>query len=156
MDLIALEEIRRLKHRYLRSVDQKSWDELESSLTEDAVADYGTRTMGKPLVLTGRAEIMQFMRDNLGGEEILTFHFCGQPEIDIDGDEANGTWAFEDTVIIKESRLVIKGAAYYVEQYVRSPEHGWRIKHITYNRVYEVMMSMDDLPSLKFLAGGTS
>ncbi|RSM85980.1 nuclear transport factor 2 family protein [Kibdelosporangium aridum] len=152
-DLHVIEEIRRLKYRYLRGVDQKRWDLLEQALTEDAVADYGTKAMGEPLVLTGRAAILDFMRQNLGGDKIITFHFAGQPEIDVDGDSATGTWAFEDTVIIKEHRLVIKGAAYYEEEYVRSPEHGWRIKHIGYNRLYEAMVSWDDLPSLKFLAG---
>jgi hypothetical protein len=152
-DLHVIEEIRRLKYRYLRGVDQKRWDLLENALTEDAVADYGTKTMGEPLVLTGRAAILDFMRQNLGGDKIITFHFAGQPEIDVDGDSATGTWAFEDTVIVKEHRLLIKGAAYYEEEYVRSPDAGWRIKHIAYNRLYEVMVSMDDLPSMKFLAG---
>jgi hypothetical protein len=152
MDLQALEEIRQLKHRYLRSVDQKRWDILENALTEDAVADYGTRTMGEPLVLTGRAEILDFMRQNLGGDGIITFHFCGQPEIEVDGDTATGIWAFHDTVIVKEQRLVIRGAAYYEEKYVRTGE-GWRISYLTYTRVYETMESMDDTPSLKFLAG---
>jgi hypothetical protein len=152
MDLQALEEIRQLKHRYLRAVDQKRWDVLEAALAEDAVADYGTRTLGKPLLLTGRAEILAFMRENLGGDGIITFHFCGQPEIDIDGDTATGIWAFQDTVILKERRVVIKGAAYYEEKYVRLPE-GWRISYLTYNRIYETMESLDDTPSLKFLAG---
>lgn len=154
MDLHAIEEIRQLKHRYLRAVDQKRWDILEGVLAEDAVADYGTRAMGKPLVLTGRAEILHFMRQNLGGDGIVTFHFCGQPEIGVDGDTATGTWAFEDTVIVKASRVVIKGAAYYEERYVRSPGQGWRIRRIGYTRIYEQMVSMDDTPSLRFLSGG--
>jgi hypothetical protein len=154
MDLEAIEDIRRIKHRYLRAVDQKRWDLLESVLAEDAVADYGTRAMGKPLVLTGRAEIVGFMRQNLGGDGIVTFHFCGQPEIDVDGDTATGTWAFEDTVIVKASRVVIKGAAYYEEQYVREPGAGWQIRRIGYTRIYEQVVSMDDTPSLKFLSGG--
>ena len=153
MDIVAIEEIKRLKYRYLRAVDQKRWDLLEAALTEDAVADYGTRAMGEPLVLTGRAAILEFLRRNLGGDRIRTFHFCGQPEIDVDGDEATGTWAFEDTVIVKDRRLVIKGAAYYEECYVRTPKAGWRIRHIAYNRIYEVSLSTDDLPSLRFLVG---
>jgi hypothetical protein len=47
---------------------------------------------------------------------------------------------------------VIRGAAYYEEKYVRLPE-GWRIAYLTYTRIYETMESMDDTPSLKFLAG---
>jgi len=54
MDFVALEEIRQLKYRYLRSVDEKRWDELADTLTPDATADYGTPTYGKPLSLVGR------------------------------------------------------------------------------------------------------
>ncbi len=68
MDLVALESIRRLKHRYLRCVDLKLWDELGDTFTEDATADYGTPVYGSPLKFNGRAEIVAFMRDKLGGE----------------------------------------------------------------------------------------
>jgi SnoaL-like protein len=148
-DLLAIEDIRRVKHRYLRAVDQKNWTELESVLTPDAVANYGTPAMGKPLVLEGRDVILKFMRDNLGGPDIVTFHFCGQPEIDVEGDEAAGTWAFEDTVIVQSARLVIKGAAYYEEKYVRTADAGWQISRIRYVRIYEMTHSLDDLPSLR-------
>ena len=36
MDLAALEEIRRLKYRYLRCVDLKLWDEIGEVFTADA------------------------------------------------------------------------------------------------------------------------
>jgi hypothetical protein len=149
MDLIALEEIRRLKYRYLRAVDQKRWDLLESTLTPDAVTEYGTKTMGKPLLLNGRAEILAFMRQNLDGPGIVTFHFGGQPEIEIDGDTATGTWAFEDTIIVREHRLLIKGAAHYEDNYVRTPDNGWQISRVAYVRAFEMTHSLDDLPSLR-------
>src|SRR5262245_45726792 len=106
MDLVGIEEIKRLKHRYLRSVDTKDWDGLADVLTEDATADYGTPTYGSPLKLAGRDAIVGFMRKNLG-PGLITTHFASQPEIDIDGDEATGIWAFEDTVIATEHRVVI-------------------------------------------------
>jgi hypothetical protein len=149
MDLVALEEIRRLKYRYLRSVDQKRWDDLESTLTPDAVADYGTPAEGRPEPLVGRATIMKFLRDGLSDPGVVTFHSAGQPEIDIDGDTATGIWAFEDTVIYTEQRLVVKGAAYYEDRYVRTTEAGWRISHVGYVRTYEMVLSLDDLPSLR-------
>jgi hypothetical protein len=150
--MVEVEQIRRLKYRYLRAVDQKRWGELAGALTEDAVANYGTPSMGKPLVLTGRDAIVGFMRENLG-PEIITFHFCGQPEIDVDGDTATGTWAFEDTVIVTKHRLVIKGAAYYEETYLRDPDAGWQISTIGYVRTYEMTHSLDDLPSLRLTHG---
>ena len=36
-----IEEIERLKYRYLRALDTKHWDEFADTLTEDVVGDYG-------------------------------------------------------------------------------------------------------------------
>lgn len=85
------------------------------------------------------------------GQGIITVHFCGQPEIDIDGDEATGTWCFEDTVIAPEHRVMIKGSAYYEDRY-RREDGKWRISHVGYVRTYELMLSFDDLPSFQLIA----
>ena len=151
MDLAALEEIRRLKYRYLRCVDLKLWDEMADVFTPDATVDYGTRALGQPVRLAGRDEIVAFLRDRLG-PDIITVHFASQPEIDVDGDEASGTWSFEDTVIATEYRVLIKGAAFYQDRYALGGDGRWRISHTGYVRTYEVMMSLDDAPSLKFTA----
>jgi hypothetical protein len=153
MDLAALEEIRQVKYRYLRCVDQKRWAELAETFTPDATASYGTPALGgKPIDLAGRDEILAFLRKRLG-PEIITVHFASQPEIAIDGDTAAGTWCFEDTVIATEYRVVIKGAAFYEDRYARGQEDGkWRIAHTGYVRTYEAMMSLDDLPSFQLTA----
>jgi hypothetical protein len=151
MDLAALEEIRRLKYRYLRCVDLKLWDEIGEVFTADATVDYGTRALGEPIQLRGREEIVAFLRKSLG-PGIITVHFASQPEIDVDGATASGTWSFEDTVIATEYRVVIKGAAFYEDRYARGGDGRWQISHTGYVRTYEVMMSLDDVPSLKFTA----
>ena len=91
MDLVTLEEIRQLKYRYLRCVDQKLWDEMADVFTADATVDYGTRVYGQPLTLTSRDEIIAFFRAKLG-PDVITVHAAGQPEITVDGDTATGTW----------------------------------------------------------------
>ena len=149
--LTALEDIRRLKHRYLRCVDLKLWDDLAGTFTADATATYGTPAMGQPLNLSGRDEIVGFMRKNLG-PDIITEHFAAQPEIDIDGDTATGTWCFEDTVIATAYRFVIKGSAFYEDRYERGPDGRWRIAHTGYTRTYEMTLSLDDLPSFRLTA----
>ena len=153
MDLAALEEIRRVKYRYLRCVDLKLWDEIGEVFTADATVDYGTRALGEPIQLRGREEIVAFLRKSLG-PGIITVHFASQPEIDVggDGDTATGTWSFEDTVIATEFGVLIKGAAFYEDRYARGEDRRWRISHTGYVRTYEVMMSLDDVPSLKFTA----
>ena len=148
MDLATLEEIRQLKYRYLRCVDQKLWDEMADVFTPDATVDYGTRVYGKPLKLAGRDEIVAFFRANLG-PGIITVHAAGQPEISVDGATATGSWRFEDTVIATEHRTVIIGAAFYQDRYERGADGKWRIAHTGYTRTYEATMSLDDLPSFK-------
>jgi hypothetical protein len=83
---------------------------------------------------------------------MITVHSAGQPEITIDGDEAAGTWSFEDTVIAAAHRVVIKGAAFYQDRYRRGEDGCWRIAHTGYVRTYEAMLSLDDLPSFRFTA----
>jgi hypothetical protein len=151
MDLAALEEIRRVKYRYLRCVDLKLWDEIAEVFTSDATADYGTPALGEPVRLTGRDEIVAFLRDKLG-PGIITVHFASQPEIDVEGSTASGTWSFEDTVIATEYGVVIKGAAFYEDRYERGEDGRWRISHTGYVRTYEMMLSLADLPSLKITA----
>ncbi len=152
MDLVAIEQIRRLKHRHLRCIDLKRWDDLADTFTPDATADYGTLLYrGRPLKLTGRDEIIAFLRKSLG-PDIITTHFASQPEIDVDGAAATGTWCFEDTVIATAYRLVIKGAAFYEDSYVRGEDGEWRIAHTGYERTYEATLSLDDLPSFRLTA----
>jgi hypothetical protein len=151
MDLVALEEIRRVKHRYLRCVDLKLWDEVEDTFAPEATASYGTPAYGEPIALTGRDATTSFLREKLGGN-IITTHFAVQPEIDIDGDTATGTWPFEDTVIATGHQIVIKGAAVYEDRYRRCEDGRWRITHTGYTRTYEFTLPLKDLPSLRFTA----
>jgi hypothetical protein len=151
MDLVTLEEIRQVKYRYLRCVDLKLWDELLDVFTPDATADYGTHAYGRPLKITGRDEIVGFLRARLG-PDVITVHSAGQPEITVDGDKASGTWSFEDTVIATEHRIVVKGAAFYQDRYSRGADGQWRIAHTGYVRTYEAMLSLEDLPSFRLIA----
>jgi hypothetical protein len=148
MDLIALEEIRQVKYRYLRCVDLKLWDDLADTFAEDATAEYGTPALGEPISLAGRDKIVAFLREKLG-PDIITTHFASQPEITVDGDTASGTWSFEDTVIATEYRVMLTGAAFYEDRYVRGQDGRWRIAHTGYVRTYEAMLSLDDLPSFR-------
>ncbi|MEU8347438.1 nuclear transport factor 2 family protein [Spirillospora sp. NPDC048832] len=148
MDLVALEEIRRLKYRYLRCVDLKLWDEFADVFTTDAVAEYDTPVLNKTLRLEGRDAIVQYMRENLDDGKIST-HTAGCPEIELDGDRATGIWSLDDTIIIPEHRLLIRGAAFYYDTY-RREDGRWLVEKTGHRRTYEYMVSLDDAPSLKF------
>lgn len=132
-ELADLEDIKRLKHRYLRLLDLKRWDELADCLAADATADYGHADTTHE----GRGAILTFLRDALGTAAIITSHRAGQPEIDLTGpDTATGTWALRDVVIATEHDVTIRGASFYHDRYARTPD-GWRIAHTGYERLYE-------------------
>jgi SnoaL-like domain len=149
--LHEIEEIRQVKHRYLRYVDLKLWDEIGDTLTEDAMLDTGTSAFGKLSAITGRAEIVAFFRARLG-PGMLTGHTATQPEITVDGDIATGIWSHMETVLATRHRIATASTGYCEERYERGADARWRIARTSYVRTYEVMASLDDLPSFKIIA----
>ena len=151
MDLIAVEEIKRLKHRYFRSLDLKDWTTFGDCLTEDVRARYGTVAMPEPVHYDSRDGVVGFMTANLGAN-VVTVHIANHPEIDVDGETATGSWAFEDTVIATDHNIMIRGAGYYRDEYRRDTDGAWRIAATSYERIYEAMTSLADTPSFTLLA----
>jgi hypothetical protein len=146
VDLDVLEELHRLKYRYLRCLDLKEWDEFADTLTPDVQADYGAT-----LSFDGRAAVVDFMRSWLT-PAIITVHQVHHPEITVEGDEATGRWYLEDKVIITEHRTLLTGAAFYDDRYRRCEDGRWRISRTGYVRSYEAVQSLDDTPSWKLTA----
>lgn len=151
MDLVAIEEIRQLKYRYFRTLDLKLWDEFGDCLAEDVTARYGTQAMKEPLHYDTRADVVAFMSENLG-PGIITIHIASHPEITVDGDTATGSWGFEDTVIVPDFKVMIRGGGYYVDDYRKDADGKWRIAGTKYDRIYEAMTSLEDTPSFKLIA----
>ena len=128
--------IEALKYRYARCLDLKQWDGFAATLTADVAASYGAQ-----LSFTSRDALVDFMRASLG-PAIITVHHLHHPEITIDADQARGTWYLQDTVIVTEQRMLLRGAAFYDDHYVRT-DAGWRIARTGYSRSYE---SVEQLP----------
>lgn len=144
-DLVTIHRIEQLKHRYLRTLDEKDWAGFRSVFAEDATADYG-----EGLVFDGVDAIIEFMEANLG-PSMITLHQVHQPEITLDGDEAEGIWYLQDRVIMVEHRILLEGAAFYRDRY-RSIGDEWLVTHTGYVRQYEHTISLDDLPSFRLAA----
>lgn len=123
------EQIRRLKYRYLRSLDTKDWDEFEDCFLPEATADYAG------LVFADRAALVAYMREHLG-PSIVTMHHVHHPEIEVDGDTATGRWYLHDQVLSKAFEFKLEGAAFYEDTYRRTPE-GWRVARTGYTRTWE-------------------
>jgi len=146
MDLAAIEEIKQLKYRYLRTLDLKRWDEFAALFIPEATGDYGAG-----LSFDGRDALVGYMREHLG-PTVVTMHHCHHPEISVAGDRARGTWYLEDKVLAPDFRFVLEGAAFYDDRYVRTAD-GWRIAHTGYLRTYEVTWSMDDVAGFRLTKG---
>lgn len=147
-ELLAIHAIQRLKHRYLRCLDQKAWDELATCFTDDAHASYG----GGAKELDGRDAILAFLTESMGSTGMLTSHRCTQPEIDLlSTTEATGVWALEDVVIHQDFGVTIHGASFYEDRYVKD-DGEWRIAATGYRRTYEEIWPRSSVEGLRISA----
>ena len=146
--LVALDEICRLKYRYLRCLDQKLWDDIADCFTAAAIAEYSAGGYR----FEGRDAIVGFLREAMGSEQFLSSHRCHHPEIDFTSSTtATGIWALEDTVVHGEHNLTIQGAAFYTDEYVRTDD-GWRITRTGYRRTYEEIYPRASIEGLRLTA----
>jgi len=126
-----IEAIKKLKAKYWRCIDKKLWDELEDCFVEDAVADYG-----KNLNFRGRKAIIQFLKDNLGSDSVITVHQGHNPEIEITSDTtARGIWALHDYLVFQPN-ITINGWGHYEDEYVKQNGE-WKKKSIKETRLRE-------------------
>ena len=126
-----IEAIKKLKAKYWRCIDKKLWDELEDCFVEYAVADYG-----KNLNFQGRKAIIQFLKDNLGSDSVITVHQGHNPEIEITSDTtARGIWALHDYLVFQPN-ITINGWGHYEDEYVKQNGE-WKKKSIKETRLRE-------------------
>ncbi len=131
--LLDIEEIRQLKYRYQRSVDQHDWDGVAGCFSDDSVCSYSD---GK-YAFTGPDAIVAFLRSAMDREALLSSHQVHHPEIALTSNTtATGIWALHDMVIDTEHDTLYEGAAYYHDEYVKQDGH-WRISRTGYERVWE-------------------
>jgi len=129
-----IEAIKKLKAKYWRCVDKKLWEELEECFVEDATADYGP-----DIKLQGRRAILQFLKDSLGRDSVITAHEGHNPEIEItSATAARGIWPLHDYVVIQPNTRM-NGWGHYEDEYVK--ENGeWKKKSTKITRIIEDWM----------------
>lgn len=143
-DLADLESIRFLKHRYMRCVDQKHYEELADCFAEDANTAYE----GGMYSYQGREAILDFLR-TMDRPTLLTCHRVTQPEIELlSPTTARGIWALEETCHDLESKESWHAAAFYTDEYVKI-DGKWKIKSTGYKRTYEDGRDYEDGTRIK-------
>jgi hypothetical protein len=121
--LLHIEEIKRLKASYFRSVDSKDWEGFAAVFTEDATLEVD-RPAGTAKFV-GPSAIVSMVREFLHGAGSV--HFGHMPEIHIENAErATGIWSMEDR--LRWPDRYFHGFGHYHEQYLRG-HHGWRIHY---------------------------
>ena len=130
--LLDIEAIKRLKARYFRALDTKSWDDFAEVFATDALMEVPEGDM----VVRGRAEIVAAVSGVLAGGR--TVHHGHMPEIELTGpDTAKGIWAMFDYVDLPApdgSNFGLQGYGHYHESYVRE-DGAWRISHLHLSRL---------------------
>ena len=147
--LAAAEEIRTVKGRYCRAIDEKNLELLRSVFAEDATADYSESrsapnvrgaeqgaerggAFGQPL--RGADEIARTII--AGVADMVTVHHCALGEIHVESaDVARAVWPMVDRLLLPPGgpETEIIGYGFYRETYARQAD-GWKIKSIKLTR----------------------
>ncbi len=146
-ELTDLEEIKAVKYAYLRCLDQKDWKGMAEILCEDASAAYS----GGKYSFDGRDEILAFLDRSMSRETFHSSHRVHHPEIRLDGDRAEATWALEDIVVDTEWKFMLMGAAFYEDTYERR-DGRWLLWRTTYRRSFEVMFPTTSIEGFQLTA----
>jgi hypothetical protein len=144
-----LEAIKRLKYKYMRSVDQKDWAGVRACFVPEATVAYS----GGKYAYEGIEAIMGFLEGSMDRPSFHSAHRVTQPEIDFTSPTtADGIWALEDTVIDTKFQITIQGAAFYEDRYVKGDDGGWRILHTGYHRTFEEIFPRKSIEGLQLTA----
>lgn len=147
-DLLDLERIRMLKHRYFRFVDTKDWDGVASCFVPEATAAYPDQACAS------RDEIVAFLSTAMV-PGLVSLHQGHHPEISLDGEVATGIWYLHDKIFVPAYEFNLEGSAFYTDRYVRR-DGQWLMTHTGYERVFETSWKTGDPTSFKIKQGDVS
>lgn len=118
-----IEDIKQLKARYCRLIDQKKWGELEADFIADAAIEIAGAPGGAEdtqRFTTARA-FVDGLRELMG--PLMSVHQVHAPEIEIlDAGSAQGVWTISDRLVFPDGQPL-------------KILHGWGIYHETYRKV---------------------
>jgi hypothetical protein len=131
--LLEIEQIKQLKARYFRALDEHRWDDLRGLFTEDVQVIIDIDATGAGLYnYNGLDDFIGQVSKTLEG--VSHVHHGHMPEITLEGDDrASGIWAMNDYLV--HPHQVINGYGHYRERYQRGADGAWRIAHLHLTRL---------------------
>ena len=134
--LLAIEEIRKLKARRVRSMDEKDWAGYAACHTPDAVSyTFQSENTGADSPIVGAEAIAERLKQQLTGR--TTAHHVHAPEIELtSAATATGVWPMEDMLWWEEGgkTLWLHGYGHYRETYEKR-DGQWLIKSRALSRI---------------------
>lgn len=118
-----IEDIKQLKARYCRLIDQKKWDELEAEFMPDAAIEIAGAPGGADDTqrFTSSHAFIEGLRQLMG--PLVSVHQVHAPEIAVlDAENAHGTWTISDRLVFPDGNPL-------------KVLHGWGIYHETYRKI---------------------
>ncbi len=140
-----IEAIKRVKHRYFRCIDTANLAELAEIFDENVTAVLVGGSYR--FEVTGRDHYLEMIANSFHAD-FVGRHNGHHPEIDILSDtEATGMWYLSDLAIDLRHNIATSGSALYKDRYVKKDGH-WKILHSHYERVYEMVETLEKRPNL--------
>ena len=139
-----IEAIKSLKYEYLRALDNHDWQAYAACFTEDATSAFGSELAKERLVFEGRDSIVGGIADSMDFPLKVSMHQVHHPEIEmVDDASAKGSWYLMDEVVCEAQKWMVKGAAYYKDEY-RKVDGKWLISHTGYERHFEYVTPLPE------------
>jgi hypothetical protein len=126
-DLEDRVEIQELKAHYCYYIDNHEWESLARMFARRGLIDCGDFGRAR-----GRKAIRKFFAEQISGTFAFFLHMVHNPIIEIDGNNARGTWYWTEPSTYRVDGLARLIQGRYDEEYVK--ENGeWRFKSVILN-----------------------
>lgn len=138
-----IEQIKQLKHRYIRCMAEERYDDLREIMTTDVQVAYSDGQY----VFDDLDTLIPFLKTSMvNSAGNIVYWLAGMPEITLESaDRATGIWAFTHFHFNTEHGQANELFAYYRDEYRK--ENGiWRISNTGYKTVIDRVVSRADSP----------
>lgn len=138
-----IEQIKQLKHRYIRYMTEERYDDMRDILTTDVEVSYSDGQY----VFDDIEKLIPFLKSGMvqtNGN--IVYWMAGMPEITLEDEtHATGIWAFYHYHLGTNNGEANEMFAYYRDEYRKEGDQ-WRINKTGYTTVIDRIIDRKDVP----------